>query len=101
MKDTLNNIKSEIIKWTIIIIIAACAFYLVYPKYSFQLPSKGKPLYKANKITGTVEAYKWKRGGDHTSVKSPNSATIPKESDWKRVDLFADDGESQGQWQER
>ena len=53
MKDTL-------IKWTIIIIIAACALYLVYPKYYFHLPTVG--IWKANKITGTVERYDSKQG---------------------------------------
>lgn len=52
------SIKNTIIKWTIIILIAACVFYFVYPKYSFRFPTGYKHLlYKANKITGTVEVY--------------------------------------------
>lgn len=55
-KEILKQHQSAIIKWTVIIIIAACAFYLVYPKYSFRFPAAPKNLlYKANKITGTVE----------------------------------------------
>lgn len=54
------DMKNTLIKWTIIILIAACVFYFVYPKYYFRLPTNG--LWRANKITGTVEKYsngKW------------------------------------------
>lgn len=55
IKD-IADMKSALIKWTIIILIAACVFYFVYPKYYFQLPNNR--LWKANKITGTVQVYK-------------------------------------------
>lgn len=54
------DMKTTLIKWTIIILIAACVFYFVYPKYYFRLPTNG--LWRANEITGTVEKYskgKW------------------------------------------
>lgn len=52
------DMKTTLIKWTIIILIAACVFYFVYPKYTFRFPTANKLLlYKANKITGTVEVY--------------------------------------------
>ena len=61
IKDIVD-MKSTLIKWTIIILIAACIFYFVCPKYSFRFPTANYPLlYKANKITGTVEVYH--RGG--------------------------------------
>jgi hypothetical protein len=57
IKD-IADMKTALIKWTIIILIAACVFYFVYPKYTFRFPTANKLLlYKANKITGTVEVY--------------------------------------------
>ena len=59
IKD-IADMKTTLIKWTIIILIAACVFYFVYPKYYFRLPTNG--LWRANEITGTVENYskgKW------------------------------------------
>ena len=45
------------IKWSIVIIVAAAAFYIVYPKYHFELG--GEHQYRANKITGKVVKYGW------------------------------------------
>ena len=61
-KQGIADIKSALIKWTIIILIAACVFYFVYPKYSFRFPTGSNRLYKANKITGTVKMYNYKQG---------------------------------------
>ena len=58
-KQSVADIKTALIKWTIIILIAACVFYFVYPKYTFRLPTGG--LYKANKTTGTVKRYNHER----------------------------------------
>jgi hypothetical protein len=55
------DMKNTLIKWTIIILIAACVFYLVCPKYSFRFPESSMLLWKANKITGTVEVFNRKK----------------------------------------
>jgi hypothetical protein len=59
-KPNVADMKTTLIKWTIIILIAACVFYFVYPKYYFRLPTNG--LWRANEITGTVEVYNKSNG---------------------------------------
>lgn len=96
MKDTL-------IKWTIIIIIAACALYLVYPKYSFHFPTGPgtRILYKANKITGIVKVYIYSWGQGVDISKSSNSAQ--PDDEWEKVDLNnygKTEKKEKGQWHE-
>ncbi len=53
----ISNIKEmlpDIIKWSLIFIIAGIVFYVAFPKYHFT-SIKGRPIYRCNKITGNVE----------------------------------------------
>lgn len=62
----------DVIKWAIIIVIAAAAFYIVFPKYQFM----GNYV-RGNRITGRVEEYK--DDGWH-SLKRPYLS--PEERGW-------------------
>jgi len=46
----------EILKWSIILCVAALLFYLIFPKYHFMGP-KGFAFYRCNTITGEVMAW--------------------------------------------
>lgn len=67
----------DVIKWGLIIVIAAIAFYIVYPKYYFG-DTGGKINSRGNKITGGVELLwdgKWERIG-----KNKNYTTVRQET---------------------
>jgi len=55
----------DIIKWSLIIIVGAVAFYLVYPKYYFGVNEAGRIVSRGNKIEGKVEVIRgsWSSGG--------------------------------------
>ena len=52
----------DIIKWGVIIVIGALAFYLVYPKYYFSSDPSGTIHNRGNKFTGKVEEFKYDYG---------------------------------------
>ncbi len=49
---------ADIIKVTVILIIAAGLFYVVYPKYEFEADRSEVAMWRYNKITG--QAYMWR-----------------------------------------
>lgn len=65
----MSNIK-DLIKWSVIMCVAAALLYFVFPKYKFMGPN-GCALYKCNTITGHVLAYDFK---NQTWV-TPNTET--------------------------
>ena len=44
----------DVIKWSLILVIAGAVFYVVYPKYHFGGP-QGILMFRGNKITGLIE----------------------------------------------
>lgn len=72
------SILKDIIKWSVILVIAAVLFYVVFPKYKFMGP-KGLPLYRCNSVTGEVEAW-------HLSKKT---WTSPEEANDRLIRSFA------------
>ena len=56
MKLYIRETTIDVIKWGIIIVIAAIAFYVVCPKYEV-FKSEGGSLYRYNKFSGKVESY--------------------------------------------
>jgi hypothetical protein len=53
----MNNQITSFIKWVVLIIVAALAFYIVCPKYNFI--REGDKLFRANTISGKVELWRW------------------------------------------
>lgn len=64
MEENLKTWLVDLIKWILIIIIAAVAFYIVCPKYYFDHGG----FVRCNKVTGKVE---FLRGGNWT-IKGQN-----------------------------
>jgi hypothetical protein len=63
MDESLKTWLAGIIKWVLIIIIAAVAFYTVCPKYYFD-----NRITRCNKVTGKVEIFRegnWKIQGEN------------------------------------
>jgi hypothetical protein len=54
MKRRLYETFIDVIKWTLILIIAGVVFYIVVPKYYFKQLGNSQNFYKCNEITGTV-----------------------------------------------
>ena len=57
MKEQIVKRLMDILKWIILIIVAATAFYIVYPKYYFHevfAVQNGIAAIRGNKITGEI-----------------------------------------------
>ena len=56
----------DVIKWSLILVVAGMVFYVVCPKYHFMENDIGLVVCRGNKITGEVESTTgrtWKPGG--------------------------------------